>query len=95
MLRRQGTDLTLDPDAFADGVGDRIEDLGQVATHLVLDADGGRHQFQVVGPDAADHVLQCLLEREAQVDFADDPSELGRDRRSRLANHQLHRLQER
>ena len=95
LLRGEGPDLALDPDAFADRVGDRVEDLGEVAADLVLDADGGGHQLEVVGPHAADHVLERLVERKAEVDLADDPAELGRDRRTRLANDELDRLQER
>ena len=95
LLRGQGPDLALDPDALADRVGDRVEDLGEVAADLVLDADGGRHQLEVVRADAADHVLERLVEREAEVDLADDPAELGRDRRARLAHDELDRLEER
>ena len=80
LLGRQGPDLALDPDAFADGEGDRVEDLGEVAADLVLDGDGGRHQLEVVGPDPPDHVLEGGVERQAQVHLADDPPELGRDR---------------
>ena len=95
LLRGQGPDLALDPDALADGEGDRVEDLGEVAADLVLDADGRGHQLEVVGADAADHVLQRLVERQAEVDLADDAAELGRDRRPRLAHDQLDGLQER
>ena len=95
LLRRQGPDLALDADALADRVGDRVEDLGEVAADLVLDRDGGRHQLEVVGPHAADHVLERLLERQAEVDLADDAAELGRDRRARLADDELDGLQER
>ena len=95
LLRGQGPDLALDPDALADGERDRVEDLGEVAADLVLDADGGGHQLEVVGPDAADHVLERLVERQAEVDLADDAPELDRDRRPRLAHDQLDRLEER
>ena len=95
LLRGQGADLALDPDALADRERDRVEDLGEVAADLVLDRDGGRHQLEVVRADAADHVLERLVERQAEVDLADDAAELGRDRRSRLANDELDGLQER
>ena len=95
LLRRQRADLALDPDALTDRVGDRVEDLGEVAADLVLDRDGGRHQLEVVRPHAADHVLERLLERQAEVDLADDAAELDRDRRSRLADDELDGLQER
>ena len=95
LLRGQGADLALDPDALADRERDRVEDLGEVAADLVLDGDGGRHQLEVVRADATDHVLEGLVERQAEVDLADDPAELRRDRRSRLADDQLDGLQER
>ena len=95
LLRREGADLALDPDALADGERDRVEDLGEVAADGVLDGDGGRHQLEVVGLDAPDHVLERDVEREAEVDLADDPAELGRDRRPRLADDELDRLEER
>ena len=95
LLRGQGPDLALDADALADGVRDRVEDLGEVAADLVLDGDGRGHQLEVVRADAPDHVLERLLERQAEVDLADDPAELGRDRRPRLAHDQLDGLQER
>ena len=37
LLRGEGPDLALDPDALADREGDRIEDLGEVAADRVLD----------------------------------------------------------
>ena len=95
LLRGQGPDLALDADPLADGVGDRVEDLGEVAADLVLDGDGRGHQLEVVRPHAADHVLERLLERQAEVDLADDPTELGRDRRPGLAHDELDGLQER
>ena len=95
LLRGEGLDLALDADALADGEGDRVEDLGQVAAHLVLDGDGRGHQLQVLGADAADHVGQGLLEGQAEVDLADDAAELGRDGRLRLAHDQLDGLEER
>src|SRR3972149_700326 len=41
LLRGEGPDLALDAHPLADGVGDRVEDLGQVAADLVLDGGGG------------------------------------------------------
>ncbi len=95
LLRRQGPDLALDADPLADGVGDRVQDLGEVAADLVLDRDRGRHELEVVRPYAADHVLEGLLERQAEVHLADDPPELGGDRRSGLTDDELDGLQER
>src|SRR3990172_1180788 len=95
LLRRQRPDLALDPDSLADRERDRVEDLGKVAADLVLDVDRGGHQLEVVRADAPDHVLHGLVEGQAQVDLADDPGELGRDRRPRLADDELDRLEER
>ena len=86
LLGGQGPDLALDPDPLADRVGDRVEDLGEVAADLVLDRDGGRHELEVVRPHAADHVLERLVERQAEVHLADDPANSveigGRDSRT-------------
>ena len=95
LLGREHADLADDADALADGEGDGVEDLGQVAADLVLDGDGRGHQLEVVGADAPDHVGERLLEGQAQVDLADDAVELGRDGRLRLADDQLDGLQER
>src|SRR5664280_3519712 len=95
LLGGERANLPFDAYPLADGIGDRIEDLRQVAAHLVLDGDGRCHEVQVLGLDPADHVLQRLLEWEAQVDLADHPLELCRDRRARLTDNQLDRLQER
>ena len=94
LLRGQGPDLALDAHALADGVGDRVEDLGEVAADLVLDGDGGDHQIEVVRLHAPADVGQRVVERQAQVDLADDAAELGRDGRLRLAHDHLDRLQE-
>ena len=48
-LRGEGLDLALDAHALADGEGDGVQDLGEVAADLVLDGDGRGHQLQVVG----------------------------------------------
>ena len=95
LLRGEHPDLALDADALADRERDRVEDLGEVAADLVLDVDRGRHQLEVLGPDAPHHVVEGLLEGEAEVDLADDALELGRDRRLRLAHDHLDRLEER
>src|SRR4051794_13429550 len=62
LLRGERPDLALDADPFPDRVRDRVEDLGEVAADLVLDADGGGHELEVVRADAADHVLERLVE---------------------------------
>ena len=95
LLRGQGANLALDPDPLANGERDRVEDLGEVATDLVLDRDGRGHQLEVLRLHALDHVLEREVERQAEVDLADDAAELDRDRRPRLANDELDGLQER
>src|ERR1700730_16007262 len=77
-LRGQGADLALDPDTFADRKGDGVEDLGQVATDHSVDLHRGDHQVKVFGFDALDHVLQGVIDRNAEVHFADRPTELVR-----------------
>src|SRR4051812_21459175 len=74
LLGRQRPDLALDPNALADREGDRVEDLGEVAADLVLDRDRCGHQLEVLGLDASDHVLDRGVERQAEVDLADDPA---------------------
>src|SRR5450759_3151320 len=95
LLGGERADLAFDPHPLADRVCDRVQDLREVAAHLVLDGDRRRHQVQVLGLDTPNHVLQGLLEREPKVDFADDALELRGDRRPRLADHQLDGLEER
>src|SRR5665811_1291459 len=95
LLGGERSDLALDPHPLADRVRDRVQDLREVAAHLVLDGDRRRHQVQVLGLDTPNHVLHGLLEREPKVDFADDALELRGDRRPRLADHQLDGLEER
>src|SRR5713101_5974093 len=57
----QGCDLALDAHAFADRVGDVIEDLGQVATDGAVDGVGSRDQVEVRAGDALCDVLQRLV----------------------------------
>ena len=95
LLRRQGPDLTLDPDALANRERDRVEDLREVATDLVLDGDGGDHQLEVLGLNSPDQVGERVIERQAKVDLANDARELGRDGRLCLAHDNLNRLEQR
>jgi hypothetical protein len=92
--RKRKPNLALDPDPLADRERDRVEDLGEVAADRVLNADRGCHQLEVLRPNAADHVLHGGLERQAEVDLADDAAEFRGDRRPRLADHELDRLEE-
>src|SRR5438067_3606664 len=94
-LRGQGADLTLDPDPFPDGEGDGVQDLGQVATDDAVDLDRGDHQVEVFGFDALDHVLQGVVDRDAQVHLAHRPAELVRHRRGGALGNGGHRLRER
>src|SRR6266536_5255846 len=60
-LGGQRGDLALDPHALADREGDRVEDLGQVATDLLLDPDGRDHEVEVIALDPPDDVLERLF----------------------------------
>src|SRR5713226_3418809 len=51
-LRRERGDLALDADSLADGVGDVVEDLGQVATHRAVDGVSRRDEVEVRTRDA-------------------------------------------
>src|SRR5450759_84009 len=95
LLGRERLDLALDPDSLADGKGDGVENLGQVASDLVLDRDRGGHQFQVIGADTPDHVLEGGLKCDNEVDLTNDAAELRGDRWLSLANDHLDRLKER
>src|SRR6188768_2305977 len=75
-LRREGPDLALDAHALPDGERDGVEDLCEVAAHLVLDVDGRGHQVEVIGADAPREVGECLVEGQAEVDLAHHPVEL-------------------
>jgi hypothetical protein len=44
----EGVDLAPDLTPLSDGLGERVEHLGQVASHLALDPDGLRHPEHVV-----------------------------------------------
>src|SRR5512137_110129 len=50
-LGGQRLDLPLDAHAFPDGVGNDVQDLGQIAAHLALDVDCRDHQVQVIAAD--------------------------------------------
>src|SRR5712691_11341209 len=60
-LRGQGCDLALDGNALADGVGDVVEYLCQVATDRAVDRVGSRDQVEVGAGDALGDVLQRLV----------------------------------
>ena len=91
----QRIDLADDADPLANREGDLVEDRREVATDLGLDLDGGDHQVEVLGGDAADEVVERRLEGEAQLHLADDALELLADRWPRLAGDELHALEER
>src|SRR5713101_1447076 len=60
-LRRERGDLALDADSLADGVGDVVEDLGQVATHSAVDGVGRRDQVEVRARDTLGDVRECFV----------------------------------
>src|SRR5438105_3992635 len=59
-------DLTLDAHPFADGVGDGVEDLGQVSADDAVDLDGRDHQVEVLGRVALHHVVESVIHVDAE-----------------------------
>src|SRR6266571_7355790 len=93
-LSRQRADLALDANALADGERDGVEDLGEVPTDLLLDADRGDHEIEVLALDPAHEVVERLLHAKTEVHLTDDAAHLLAHRRGRLARHELDGLQE-
>ena len=77
LLGGECLDLTLDANSFANGEGDGVQDLGEVAADLVVDRDGRGHQLEVVRLDATRQVGQRVVQWQTEVDLADDARELG------------------
>src|SRR6266850_2920006 len=94
-LRGQSRDLTLDPDALADGVRDVVEDLRQVSTDGAVDRISGRHEVEVSAGDALGDVLQSLVGRSTEVHLAHSSPKLIRDRGHRVLRDRVDRLRER
>ena len=74
LLRGQGADLALDPDALADRERDRVEDLGEVAA----DRGAGCEMAVAISSRSSERTRRTMfssawLERQAEVDLADDP----------------------
>src|ERR1035437_2911468 len=80
-LRRQRADLTLDADALADRVRNGVEDFGEVAAADPLDLQRGDQQVEVLGLVALHHVVERLVDTDAERDLAGGPRELLADRR--------------
>src|SRR5919106_1575000 len=85
-------DLALDPAALADRVRDRVQNRRQVAADLCLDLDGGHHELQILGGDAAHEVVERWLERHPELHLAHHALELLADRRPCLAGDELDAL---
>src|ERR1700674_2751469 len=75
-LSGQRRDLTFDPYALADGVGDVVKDLREVPTDCAMDRVGGGDEVEVGAHDALGDVRQRLVRRAAQVHLANRASEL-------------------
>ena len=69
-------DVAAEALALHHGVGDRHQQLGQVATDLALDADGHDGPGEVRAVHALGRGVERLLERAAEAGLGDDPTQL-------------------
>ena len=93
-LAGQGADPSLQPEPLADGSGDRLEHLRQVAAHLARQI--GRHgdQVQVFAPHPPRHRRERLVRGHAHLHFLEVEPEFLPEWRRRVARGLLHRLVE-
>ena len=87
-------DFSADTDTLQDGVADHVDDVGQVATHLLLDEDSGDNEREVRTSHSLIHFRKRLVQRFPQVCFAKNARKLRRHRRLHLFGNKLHGLQE-
>ena len=76
------------------GVGHGVEQLGQVATDLALDADGHDRPHQVDAGHALGRVLERVLDGPAEARLGEHPLELAAGRLGRLVGDRLEALGE-
>ena len=90
-----GEDLDLPADLLPapHELGQREEQVGQLAADRLLDADGLDHPGQVLDVEPLRHALQGVDQRVTQGGLGHHPLELLRQRRLALLDHRLHRPQ--
>ena len=66
-----------------------VEDLGQVASRLLLDENGGDEEMQIFRWNARAHLQQCLAKGQTQPLLLEDLQELGGERLGRLLRNHL------
>ena len=83
-LRRQRGDLAAHVLALADGGGDRLEQLGEVAADPALDVDRHHDPGEVLALEPLGHALESGLEADAQPGLDEHAAELARRSARRL-----------
>ena len=94
-LGGEHVDLAADLLAGPDEVGQRVEQVGQLAADGLLDADGLHDPVDVADVEPLRHPLEGVDERIAELGLGHDPGELLGERRLGLLAHHLDRPQER
>ena len=94
-LGGEHVDLAADLLAGPDEVGQRVQEVGQLAADRLLDADGLHDPVDVADVEALGHALEGVDERVAELGLGHDPGELLGQRRLGLLAHHLDRPQER
>src|SRR5439155_388435 len=93
-FRRQHAHLAADLFPLPHGVGQGVEDLGKVPSHLPLNVDREDGPLELLGPHAFGKSGQGLIEGAAQPDLRHHPGELMRRWLTDLLRNGVQRLQE-
>src|ERR671919_114905 len=93
-LRGQDPDLPTNGLAVPEGLGHRVQDLGEVPSDLPLDVDGHHRPLEVVAGHPIAERAERLIHRAAQADLRDRPAELARGRLGDLLRHHIQGLEE-
>ena len=88
-------DVTAQALALRHRLGDRHQQLGEVAADLALDADGHDGPGEVGAVHALGDGVERLLERTAETGLGDDPAQLAAHRLGDLLRHGLDALHHR
>jgi len=91
----QRADLGPDALPLLHGVGNRVEQCGEVATDLALDLDRHDGPRQVVAAHAHRGVVERVLGRAAQTNLGEHSLQLTSHRWTDLLRHRLETLHER